>query len=125
MTTAYWCILAAILLPYIFAPMGQIPGITFEAFKEPRRRQPSLVGWKARSNAAHLNGLEIVPAFASAVIVAHLAGVAQPTIDALALAFIAFRVAHGILYIANLAIPRTVAWAAGLGCVVTLFIQAA
>ncbi len=125
MTVAYWCVLTAILLPYFFGPLGQLPGITFEGFKEPRRRQPSLTGWRARSNAAHLNGLEILPGFAAAVIIAQLAGVAQGTIDILALAFIGTRILHGGFYIANQAIPRTVSWFSGVACIVSLFVIAA
>ena len=71
MTIAYWCILAVILLPYVFGPIGQLPGLTYEQFKTPRARQPSLTGWHARANAAHMNGLEIVAGFAASVIVLH------------------------------------------------------
>ncbi len=125
MTVAYWCVLTAILLPYFFGPLGQLPGMTFADFKEPRRRQPTLTGWRGRSNAAHLNGFEIIPGFAAAVIIAQLSGLSQGTIDILALAFIGTRILHGGFYIANQAIPRTIAWASGIACIVALFVNAA
>ncbi|MDH3790276.1 MAG: MAPEG family protein [Chromatiales bacterium] len=125
MTTAYWCILAVIMMPYIFAPMGQLPGLTYEGFKEPRRRWPDLAGWKARANSTHLNGLEIIPGFAAAVIIAHLANVPQGTTDTLALTFVGTRILHAAFYIANLALLRTFAWASGVVCIVALFVHAA
>ena len=91
MTIAYWCILATIILPYLFAVLGQLPGLNYEGFKEPRRRWPSITGWKARSNSAHINGLEVISSFAAAIIVAHLTQVPQNTIDTLAMIFVSSR----------------------------------
>ena len=125
MTIAYWCILAVILLPYVFGPIGQLPGLTYEQFKTPRARQPSLTGWHARANAAHMNGLEIVAGFAASVIVAQTLKAPQTTIDILAMTFVGTRLLHGAFYIANLAIPRTMAWALGVICIIALFVQAA
>jgi len=125
MTIAYWCVLAAILLPYVFAPMGQLPGITYEGFKEPRRRWPTLEGWKARANWAHLNGFEVIPGFAAAVIIAQMAQVPQATIDMLAMTFIVSRLLHGGFYMANFAVLRTISWLSGLVCIVALFVYTA
>jgi uncharacterized MAPEG superfamily protein len=81
-------------------------------------------GWRQRANWAQQNGYEAFPPFAAAVIIAHQAGVAQSTIDTLAVAFIVFRLIYGAIYIANLATLRSLVWTAGFACVVGLFIAA-
>ena len=63
--------------------------------------------------------------FAASVIMAQLAGVQEPRIAALALAFVVLRVLHGLLYIAGLHYLRSLIWLGGLLCVVWLFVQAA
>ena len=125
MTIAYWCILAAIMMPYVLAPIGQLPGITYEGFRAPRARWESFTGWRLRANSAHLNGFEVLPGFAAAVIIAHLSSVSQGTIDTLALIFIATRILHAVFYIFGFAILRTIAWVSGLACIVALFVQSA
>jgi uncharacterized MAPEG superfamily protein len=125
MTIAYWCILAAIITPYVLAPIGQLPGITYEGFRAPRARWESFTGWRRRANSAHLNGFEILPGFAAAVIIAQSSAVSQGAVDVLALTFIASRLLHAAFYIGDFAILRSIAWASGLACVVALFVFAA
>ena len=85
---------------------------------------PGLHGWRQRANWAQANSYESFPAFAAGVIIAHLAG-AAPTIDMLALAYIGARILYGIFYIADRSTLRSLAWVAGLGCVIGLFVAAA
>jgi uncharacterized MAPEG superfamily protein len=59
------------------------------------------------------------------VIIAHLAQGPQDWIDALALTYIGLRLAYGVLYIADKPALRSLVWAAGLGCVVGLFVVSA
>jgi uncharacterized MAPEG superfamily protein len=59
------------------------------------------------------------------VIIAHLAGADQGLIDALALGFIAARVAHFAAYVAGVPTLRSLMWFAGLSCVLGLFVAAA
>jgi len=125
MTIAYWCILAAILMPYILGPIGQLPGITYEGFKAPRARWESITGWKQRANAAHLNGFEVLPGSAAAVLVAQLTSVSQWTVDMLARTFIATRILHAAFYVMGFSILRTIAWVSGLACIIALFVYAA
>ena len=123
MTTAFWCVLVAALLP-IFA-VGLAKASTGFDNKAPREWLGRLGGWRARAHAAHLNSFEAFAPFAAAVIIAHLAQAPQGRVDLLAIAFIAARVAYIGLYIADLATLRSVAWAVGMACVIGLFVLAA
>jgi uncharacterized MAPEG superfamily protein len=123
MTTAYWCILAAALLPYFtVAPAKARRDFNNNA---PREWEGRLDGWRARLYWAHLNGFEAFPPFAAAVIVAHLAHAPQARIDALAVVFVAARVAYGACYYADRASLRSVVWSIGFLCVAGLFAVAA
>ena len=54
-----------------------------------------------------------------------LAGAAQPGIDMLALGYVAARILYGIFYITDRSTLRSLAWVAGLGCIIVLFVTAA
>nr|MBK7066366.1 MAPEG family protein [Deltaproteobacteria bacterium] len=121
MTTAYWCVLIAGLLPYLAATVAKA-GVKFDN-NNPRDWLAKQEGWRRRANAAQSNGFEALPFFAAAVIVAHLAHAPQGRIDTLALGFIAARVAHFAAYLADVAPLRSLVWMAGLGCTIALFFQ--
>ena len=91
----------------------------------PREYLEKLAGPAKRAHWAQLNTFESTPAFMAAVIIAHLAHAPQNRIDAIAVTYIGLRLLYGILYIADLAALRSLVWAAGLGCVVALFLVAA
>lgn len=126
MTLAYWCVLAAILLPYIWTGVAKATG----GFRprdnhNPREYLEKLEGPAKRAHWAQLNTFESIPGFMAAVIIAHLAGAPQGQIDTLAVAYIGLRLLYGVLYITNKAALRTLVWGAALACVVGLFIVAA
>ena len=123
MTTAFWCVLVAALLP-IFA-VGLAKASAGFDNKAPREWLGRLGGWRARAHAAQLNSFEAFAPFAAAVIIAHLAQAPQGRVDLLAIAFIVARVAYIGLYIADLASLRSAAWAVGMACVIGLFVLAA
>lgn len=123
MTLAYWCILAAALLPYFTVGIAKWDRGFDNA--RPREWLERRRGAAQRAYWAHQNMFEAFPAFAAAVIVAHLAGAAQPTVDALALVFIAARVAYVGAYIADRPTLRSIVWGIGLLCVIGLFVAAA
>ena len=76
-------------------------------------------GLARRAHAAQLNSFEVTPAFAAAVIVAHLAGNAElVTINVLSVLFITSRLLYIIFYLADLAILRSLAWFVGMGLIV-------
>lgn len=122
---AYWCVLIAALMPYVWTLAAKSRGERFDN-REPR-------AWLARqtdpriqrANAAQLNAFEAFPAFAAGVILADMAGVPDSTIALLAVIFVAARLAHGLLYVIGAAMARSAVWFVGLCCVIALLAQAA
>ena len=125
MSVAYWCILVAAILPYVFTVIAKRSGERYDN-RDPR-------GWLSRqqnpvsigANAAQLNAFEAFAPFAAAVLMAQLAGVDGGLVSLLALAFVGFRVLHGILYLAGRHLLRSAAWAGGYLCVLALMVMAA
>ncbi len=125
MAIAYWCILIAAVLPYVWAGVGKSAARGYDN-RDPR-------GWVAkqthprtqRGNAAHLNAFEAFAPFAAAVLMAQTAGVDPGRIATLAVVFIVFRLLHGMFYLADKHLLRSLSWTGGIGCVVALMIQAA
>lgn len=124
MTIAYWCILAAILMPYPLTMVAKSSKRGFDNSK-PRAWLGDLEGRGARANWAQMNTFEALPGFVAAVIVAHLAGGPQFWVDLLALNFVAFRIAYGYTYITDKPTLRSIFWFLALGCVVGLFVVSA
>ena len=127
MTIAYWCVLIAAVLPYIWTGFAKATGgFSPKTNREPRSWQDQLEGRTRRAHNAHLNSFEAFPAFAAAVIIAHLVGkAAQSTIDIWCMVFIGARVLYGLLYIFDLARLRSLVWTVGIVCVVALFVISA
>lgn len=125
MTVAYWCILIAALLPYVWATIAKArPGYS--------NRNPR--AWVAKQSEnysvqraynAHLNAFENFAPFAAGVVMAQLAGVPADTVSKLAMAFVAFRVLHGIFYLGNLPPLRSLSWLGGFACTAALIVLAA
>jgi uncharacterized MAPEG superfamily protein len=123
---AYWCVLVAALLPYLWTTVAKASGDRYDN-RDPR-------GWLARqasprvhrANAAQLNAWEAFAPFASAVLMAQLAGVHEGRIALLAVVFIVLRVVHGVVY--TLGSPhfvRSLAWFGAILCVFALMAMAA
>lgn len=124
MNVAFWCVLAAGLMPYLFTAIAKVVGERFDN-RRPREWQARLSGLPARAHAAHLNSFEAFPLFAAAVLVAHLAQVPAARIDALALAFVALRLGFGACYLADWPRARSLVWLLALLCCIALFASAA
>ncbi|MGE7963305.1 MAPEG family protein [Pseudomonas sp. Irchel s3b2] len=125
MTVALWCILIAICLPYLCTGVAKFSGGKFglKQNHDPRAFLDSLEGVARRAHSAQLNSFEVTPAFAAAVIVAHLAGNADlVTINVLAVLFITSRLLYIICYLADWAILRSLVWAIGMGLIVSFFV---
>ena len=125
MSIAYWCILVAAVLPYVWVAIAKsgAPGYNN---KDPRGWIAKQENYRVRNaHAAHLNAFEAFPTFAAGVLMAQFAGVAASRISVLALAFVAFRVLHGIFYLGAIHRLRSLCWLGGLACVITLMVQAA
>lgn len=123
MTTAYWCVLIAAIIPMLMSTLAKAGGKGFDNAAV-RNYLETQTGWRQRANWAQQNGYEAFPPFAAAVIIAHQAGAAQGTIDTLAVAFVIIRFIYGAVYLADLATLRSLVWAAGFACVVGLFVAA-
>lgn len=119
MTIAYWCVLIMIVFPYLFTALAKT-GAGFNNH-DPREYLSRLSGWRKRAHFIQLNSFESTPAFAVAIIIAHLLHAPQPTLDKLAIAFVIIRVIYAICYLSDLALLRTLFWGAGLACVIALF----
>lgn len=125
LSTAYWCVLIAALLPYIWIAIAKGGGQRYNN-RDPRgwmarQQEPRLI----RANAAHLNAFEAFTPFAAGVVLAQLSGVPAARIAWLAIAFVVLRVLHGVFYIANLHALRSLVWFGGFVCVLLLLAQAA
>lgn len=127
MTLAYWMVLIAGLLPYLLVLYAKATPAFLKGDynKNPREYAAAIKGPRQRAYWAHQNGFEVFPAFAAAVIIATLAGVAQDHIDQLAVAFVASRVLHALLYITDQDKLRTVVFIGGQAAVVGMFVLAA
>lgn len=127
MTLAQLCLLVACLLPIGCAGLAKSKGFGkrrrdggFDNH-QPREWLAGLQGWQARANAAQANSWEALPVFVAGLFVAHQHQAAQATVDALAVAFVACRLAFIGLYVADKASLRSLVWIAGLGACVALF----
>lgn len=126
MTLAYWCVLAAILLPYIWTGVAKFTsGFRPRDNHNPREYLEKLEGPAKRAHWAQLNTFESIPGFMAAVIIAHQAGAPQATVDAIAVTYIGLRLAYGVLYITDKAQLRSLVWAGGVACIVALFVVSA
>ena len=129
MTIAYWCVLGAILLPYICFGIarnrGRDPdGRRLRDNSNPRDFPNRIDGVAKRAWGAQLNGFESLPGFAAAVVIAHLANVPQDQIDALAIGWLLARLAYVAFYLTRRSTDRTAAQVVSLLCVLGLFVVA-
>lgn len=124
MTVAFWCVLIAIFLPYICIGIAKFSQGKFGPREnhDPRAFLETLDGFAKRAHSAQLNSFEVTPAFAAAVIIAHLAGNAElVTINVLAVLFITSRLLFIICYIADWAALRSLVWFVGMGLIASFF----
>ena len=124
MTAAFWCVLIAIFLPYLCTGVAKFSGGKFGPRQnhDPRAFLDTLEGVAKRAHSAQLNSFEVTPAFAAAVIIAHLAGTAElVTINVLAVLFITSRLLYIICYLADWAILRSLVWAVGMVLIASFF----
>jgi uncharacterized MAPEG superfamily protein len=124
MTTAYWCVLAAALMPYVAVSIAKSGGERFDN-SNPRLWLEKQQGFRARANAAQANSFEAFPFFAAAVIVAHLTQAPQDRVDALAVMFVLARAAFIVFYVADWHWARSIVWTIGVVATITIFVSGA
>ena len=121
MTFAYYCLPIAMFLPLIFAGVAKVSASGYDNAR-PREWLEKLGGRAARANWAQENSYESFPPFAAAVIVAHLTGYPQMTVDILAGLYIVARAAYGYTYINDMPTARSLCWSVGFGITIALFL---
>ena len=116
MNLAHLAVLISALLPYAFVGYAKSTARFLKGGgnNDPRAYAATIDGPRKRAYNAHLNGFEAFPAFA--------AGVAQATVDQLAVVFVVARVLHGVLYILDQATLRSIVWTIGVAAVVGLMV---
>ena len=122
MSTAYWCVLVAALMPYVATSIAKAGGERYSN-RHPRLWLDRQQGFRARANAAQANSFEAFPFFAAAVIVAHLTAAPQDRIDALAVIFVVARAVYLVCYLADWHWARSVVWLVGLLATLTIFVS--
>lgn len=128
MLLAYWCVLIAALMPFMFAYYAKFGGQHKMGPKEnafPREWLEQTEGEQKRAHWAQLNSFEAFPPFAAGVIIAGQVGASAMAINTLAVLFIVIRIAYGFCYIKDLATARSTVWGLGFLCIVGLFVAAA
>ena len=124
MTTPFWCLLVAVLLPYVWAgTSGYYKKQQFGSLdaNHPRAQSAALQDAGARANAAQLNSWEALAVFGAAVMVAHLAGADESLSATASIIFVAARALHGVFYIKNLAPLRSLSFLVAFGACFWLF----
>ncbi len=125
MTIAAWCVLVVVLAPYFLSLAARSAAPRAEYIRDPRGYSEGLTGWRQRAHLAHLNAFEAVPPLIAGVMVAQFAQAPRGYVDALAVAFVVFRVLHAAFYIADKPVLRSHAWRLGILCVIAMFVVAA
>jgi uncharacterized MAPEG superfamily protein len=113
MPFAYWSILIAALLPLIIIGYAKAGSRDNSA---PRDSAENLSGAKRRAYAAHQNAFESFPLNF---------GASATTVSVLAALYLAFRIAHALLYIADKSSLRSAAYAGGLFANIAIFLSPA
>ena len=128
MTIPLWCLLITAVLPIIWSwvsgyyrnkQLGTVDN------KQPREQNAQLTGAGARAVAAQSNAWEALAIFTAAVMVSHVLGADAEKAATASIVFVAARVLHGILYIANKDVLRSLCFLVGFACSLWLFLMAA
>ncbi len=121
MTIAEWMIFAAVLLYLLTIAPAKVLGD--HTFDNANPRDPAFykAGIRARALGAHMNGIEVFPFFAAAVLLAEFRGGPQHWIDLLAVAFLVVRVAYVAAYVSDLPTVRSILWNLGFAVNVAIF----
>jgi uncharacterized MAPEG superfamily protein len=121
MTIAEWMIFVAVLL-YLLT-IAPVKPLGYRTFDNSNPRDPAFYtpGIRARALGAHLNGIEVFPFFAIAVLLAEFRTMPQYWIDVLAVVFLIVRFAYVLAYLANFPTLRTLLWNVGFLVNVAIF----
>jgi uncharacterized MAPEG superfamily protein len=121
MTIAEWCIFGAVMLYLLtIAPFKVIGSRRFD------NSRPRDAGFfedplRARALGAHLNGIEVFPFFAVAVLLAEFRAGPQLLINELAILFLIVRIAYVLTYLGNRPTLRSILWNIGFAINLAIF----
>ena len=121
MPTALIVLVLLAFIPYVLAGLGGYAKIKQFGHLDnhhPRIQANKLEGVGARLMATQANAWEALAFYTATIVVVFASGVAWAELTAPALIFAATRVAHPVLYIANIATARSLVVVAGIGCCV-------
>lgn len=124
MNTLIICLFLAVLLPYFIKLVVGYFMKNEGSYDNhlPRVQQARLVGMGARAVAAHQNGFESLLVFATAALTAMITNHLGEYIQLLAIIYIVSRIIYNVLYLMDLAVLRSLAWAVGfLSCLAMLW----
>ena len=124
MTTPFWCLFIACVIPNVLAPIGgYFKGKQFGSLdnKNPRAQAAALEGAGARAAAAQSNAWEALAIFAAAVLVNHANGGDPGTSAVLAMVWVGARILHAVFYLADIATARSGVFVVAFGCAIALF----
>ena len=124
MTIAEWMLFAMVLLYLLtIAPVKALSAFSRPRFDNANPRDPAFYtpGIRARALGAHLNGIEVFPFFAAAVLLAEFRHMPQHWIDLLAVAFVVVRLAFVLAYLADLSAVRSLLWNLGFAVNCAIF----
>jgi uncharacterized MAPEG superfamily protein len=121
MTLAEDCLFATVLL-YLLT-LAPVKATGHREFKnsDPRSTKFYELPIRARALGAHQNGIETFPFFMGAILLAEFRTAPQGWIDALALTFVALRVAYVLAYVGDRPTMRTLLWSLGFAMNVAIF----
>jgi uncharacterized MAPEG superfamily protein len=119
---AWTALLTAVLwIPYIAGQVMTNGFLTPTNYRNPAPREVPL--WGQRANRAHMNAVEAFAPFATLVIVAHLAGVANEATAMWAAVYFWARLAHVIVYLFAVPFLRTIIFTVGFIAVLGIFYE--
>jgi uncharacterized MAPEG superfamily protein len=108
------------MLVAVTAANTQIPLTTLA---QNRENLPELTDWAGRAQRAHRNMLENLPLFIGLVLVAHIAGRANPMTLLGAQLFFWARLVYAVVYVAGVPWVRTAVWAVSAVGLILIFLQ--
>jgi uncharacterized MAPEG superfamily protein len=129
-TTPLWCLVIVAFLPYPLAFLGgyfKTRQFGRADNKQPRQQSALLEGAGARAVAAQSNAWEALGIFTAVQAVLHFANpeaARSSTAANLALVYLATRLLHPVLYLANIDLARSGVFVVGMVCLVWLVVLA-
>ncbi len=122
LTLLVWTVVLTFALAVI-AVAGANAQVGLAALVGNREDLPPITGWAGRAQRAHRNMLENLPLFIAFVLVAQVTNHTNSMTLLGAQLFFWGRLAHAIIYLAGVALARTLAWAVSVVGLVLIFLQ--